>query len=658
MKNNYIFLLCFFLLSASLQGQFINCNNSVNLSLDFNGEGILTPNMFLEGINPDDLDSIWLDIDYVNCDNIGSPIIITVYGELDGTLDSCTTELTVEDKFAPIAIVDGNGILVDVTGGPVNLDPMLIDDGSHDNCEIVSYVLEPSVIDCNSPNPTLVTLTVFDPGGNSSFAVTEVIPVGDFNQYGSAMACNFIGDLNVINGPIEIVLEDVLEAGPSVCLSNYFMEIENTDSSGPTPSDNVFTENHVGYTYTITIYDTFSFQSCWSSVTIVDGSETYGFCAQDFNGNDLSDVFINNYSTDETGCTTVLVNAGSLVKPEKFDAPLKGVDIIDVLLMKAFILDVIDLDVYQKFASDVNGDGQVSDDDIIYLFEIFLGQSTLDQSWYFHNSDVPLTGNEIQSTIDETILIDADLLNYNYTGIKIGDIDLSHDFNFSSNESTSLTVKDIVLNKGETHMFDLSISEAADIYSFEINISEETEDYKILSVSSNIPGFAFNVDTDISEGQIKIDWMASDEAIQASGVNVLKDEAILTFEIAAKENSILSNSFALSEQKESRIVSDGILNSTRNIEIEIDDKITVPVFSIEQVNFSLTPNPASDIINLESDENLNDLKYYIYNVAGGIVQEGNLQSTYVDISNIENGLYYIYIKNDIISHSQKLMIIR
>ena len=652
-----IILICAILILyvGATHAQGLNCNQSLYLSLNIQGEGTITPDMFIEGNSGDPYDSLWVDITMVTCDDIGSPVEITTFGELaDGTVHQCTSLLTVEDKLNPIAICEAD-FTVDVSDGPVTLNPADIDDGSFDNCGIASIEIEPSVVDCYSGDPTIVVMTVTDESGNQATAVTEVYTAGNVNVSFS-LTCDILPDgINVEDGPVEVFLEDILESGPSSCLENYSMTIMNSDSNGPDPVDNTFTLEHVGETFFIIITED-SGQQCYSEVTIYAGTQNYFFCVYDFKGDAVANVSIVNDITDEAGCTTVTANPFLPISASKEDTPENGVDAIDIMLMTAEILDVVDFTVEQRFAADINGDGEVNVSDIVMLLQMLVGEITLDQVWYFYYA--PLMEGETQSTLDQTISVNDAAVIWEFTGIKLGDIDLSYNFSPSNDQLSALNVKDIVLNKSETQYFDLSIAESSNFYAMDISIPAETSDYAITNVTSVLPGYAYDPLVDNVDGVINLRWVASDDAILAQGVEVDASTPLITFEIESKENSILSHTIQLTQDVDSKWARNEIATGVEYLDLVIKDKITVPVFDSEIETFSIIPNPADHSIIVTPNKVLHDTEYCIYSMTGTLVKAGVLQGNLINVSDLEIGFYQIVLQNEMNILSQKLSVLR
>ncbi len=75
-------------------------------------------------------------------------------------------------------------------------------------------------------------------------------------------------------------------------------------------------------------------------------------------------------------------------------------------------------------------------------------------------------------------------------------------------------------------------------------------------------------------------------------------------------------------------------------------------------NFTVYPNPTNGIINIQSQENLNNYTVDIYNVLGIKVFNKNLkyQQNNIDLSSLPEGMYFIIFSSGKITESKKILI--
>eukprot|EP01084_Bolivina_argentea_P076301 138280_1 len=73
------------------------------------------------------------------------------------------------------------------------LDPMEIDNGSTDNCEVESSSVSPTAVDCDDvTTPPTATLTVEDPSGNTDQCTTVVQVVDDVNPTATCKSATYM----------------------------------------------------------------------------------------------------------------------------------------------------------------------------------------------------------------------------------------------------------------------------------------------------------------------------------------------------------------------------------------------------------------------------------------------------------------------------------
>ena len=162
------------------------CNESVYLSLDFFGQADVSGDIFLEG--PADYDLVEVSLDNVNfgptvnfdCDDAGSTHTVYVHVEQDGNEYDCSSEVMVEDKTAPVVIVEISvtiNLASETDTYTLTVDE--IDDGSYDICSDLTMELSQTEYSIDDWGTNLVILTATDDSGNSNSAYTTVIVLVD-----------------------------------------------------------------------------------------------------------------------------------------------------------------------------------------------------------------------------------------------------------------------------------------------------------------------------------------------------------------------------------------------------------------------------------------------------------------------------------------------
>ncbi|MFT6333424.1 MAG: hypothetical protein ACJATI_000151 [Halioglobus sp.] len=166
-------------------------------------------------INSDEFDSFTMSTnpngpytEFINFDctqyDLSSPFDIYVLGLNDGVLSSCTVNLTLLDNTPPIAVVD-QGVILELVNGQATLTPAMADDGSYDNCGVVSLSLSQTLFTTAHLGENQVILTVTDESGNTNQGLLIVTVVD--NNNGNGCTLNYIifpADINITDASGEL----------------------------------------------------------------------------------------------------------------------------------------------------------------------------------------------------------------------------------------------------------------------------------------------------------------------------------------------------------------------------------------------------------------------------------------------------------------------
>jgi subtilisin-like proprotein convertase family protein/uncharacterized protein YrzB (UPF0473 family) len=121
-----------------------------------------------------------IDIDTFDCSNIGENNVVLTVEDNDGNMASCIAVVTVEDTLPPEAICAPITVALDAAG-MATITGAMLDGGSTDNCDIVSYEASMTSFDCTMIGENTVTLTVTDAQGNVSDCETTVTIIDNLN---------------------------------------------------------------------------------------------------------------------------------------------------------------------------------------------------------------------------------------------------------------------------------------------------------------------------------------------------------------------------------------------------------------------------------------------------------------------------------------------
>lgn len=149
------------------------CKN-VTIFLDGSGQATIDSNSLDNGSNDNcEIVSISVDKAAFNCFEKGpNPVVMTVTDD-SANSSTCLGTVTVLDSIAPLSVCQNVSIYLDASG-QASIDSTSLDNGSSDNCEIVSVEVSKSGFECQDVGPNAVIMTVTDGSANSNTCQSTV----------------------------------------------------------------------------------------------------------------------------------------------------------------------------------------------------------------------------------------------------------------------------------------------------------------------------------------------------------------------------------------------------------------------------------------------------------------------------------------------------
>ena len=186
------------------------------------------------------------------------------------------------------------------------------------------------------------------------------------------------------------------------------------------------------------------------------------------------------------------------ITAEKNDDYLNGVSTLDLVVIQRHILGSVRLDSpYKMIAADVNNDKAITAIDLIQLRKLILGvydELPSNSSWRFADASVTIDATDPWNSIDESININnlsADMMDEDFIGIKIGDVNQSVVANAASTttESRSAASVDVVFDDRSVEVgeiVELVIKGEAmnDLYGYQFTLG--TDGLELVEVESGI----------------------------------------------------------------------------------------------------------------------------------------------------------------------------
>ncbi|NNL93781.1 MAG: T9SS type A sorting domain-containing protein [Saprospiraceae bacterium] len=341
----------------------------------------------------------------------------------------------------------------------------------------------------------------------------------------------------------------------------------------------------------------------------------------------VPDVSLN--ASDQTNLEGLAYVEGS-VDPTKEDVLRNGLNIKDLMMIQANVLNQLELNQFEEMAADVNGDNSITAIDVFELESILLGLSGEEMTdWMF--SDVT---SEIESGVEP---------KGHYIAVKAGDVDDSADLGFGSPayETETLIIQDQLLNQGEKYFVPLYVGNDIEALGTELNLTFDNDVVEITKVTSDqvFGSISFNIINDNRIAMITENFDLSVESIN-------KDTPLLTIELTAKKNGLLKNVFGVSEIDESFILDadfnlikiDGVIEGEIGVGFEdLDITLAVDVY----------PNPVVNnlILSIESEIQHNDVLFELYNMRGQRVLSA-INTYQFDVNDLTSGMYIYKVTID------------
>ena len=323
------------------------------------------------------------------------------------------------------------------------------------------------------------------------------------------------------------------------------------------------------------------------------------------------------------------------VQPTKNDDFMNGISTRDLVFMQRHLLGKEELDTpYKRIAADVNGDADISVNDIVELRRLILGvydELPSNNSWRFVDADYvfPDPSDPFTPAFPEKYVIDnflSNMADINFVGLKVGDVDNSADPNglngnkTRNDNSLTLNAEEVTFNGGEEVSLELRASAFNEItgYQFTLNFDPAVLEFAaidngVVEMSDANLGLNF-----INDGIINVSWN------NANGVTAIDEDILFTITFVALTNGALSDIVSIN----SRMVEAEAYNA-------LDDVMNVQLGfngqDGQQVSFRLYqnhPNPFEDatVIGFDLPED-GDVQLTIYDVTGKVVALYRLAGT-------------------------------
>lgn len=233
--------------------------DNITVELDVNGEASIDINDVDNGTFDDcELVSVVLNqaqFDYT-CADLGTNTVTITATDAEAKVSTQDVTITVADNIDPVAVAQNISVNLDANG-TASFTADDLENGSTDNCSIVSRSVDITTFDCSNLGPNTVNYTVTDADGNSN-TVSAVVTVID-NTIPTATTQNITVSLDT-NGTTSVVPDDIDLSTDNCTIVSKSLDITSFDCSNL--GDNIVTltvtdqsGNSNSATATITVED-------------------------------------------------------------------------------------------------------------------------------------------------------------------------------------------------------------------------------------------------------------------------------------------------------------------------------------------------------------------------------------------------------------------
>ena len=367
----------------------------------------------------------------------------------------------------------------------------------------------------------------------------------------------------------------------------------------------------------------------------------------DINGNTTS-----KYGNGTFGIPQASILSGSnelSISSTVSSSELNGISTLDIVMALQYVLGLEDLSPAQLIAADIDKSGDVSlTNDILYLNDLVLGieSEIVGENWFFipedFEFDAAFSGFDFTNTYSTYTFDDTDIDAENGLLVdiyKYGDLNS----NFALNRSTEiglLSIRDEFIQSKESTFVEIKLF-SEDIESFVgAQAALTIENAQILDIKHN---YGTALSYHIEGEQFKFNWLSSEpvESIEFS-VELQTEKEGMTADFIALDQDFLTEYITQDLQ-------------VFKIDLELTD-ITSSNKELDEQQFSMFPNPATESVTIEVQDQQIGKDLRIYNAIGQLEFATKVISTLTQITKQDlpsTGIKFVQIDG---VQSQKLLI--
>jgi len=236
----------------------------------------------------------------LDCSTVGDNTVTVTVTDVNGNVSTCDAIVSVEDNTNPAAACASVTIQLDANGEAI-ITPILVDNGSSDNCGIATMSVLPQLLTCNNVGANSVVLTVTDVNGNISTCIATVTAE---DTIAPTPVCTDITVELTSNGTAVIAAGDVDNGSFDNCgIQSLSIDVTDFDCSNIGPNTAELTVTDVNG----------NVSTCTSTATVVDAVDPLLACQNitvyldAFGAISIAAADVDGGSTDNCGIDTMTV---------------------------------------------------------------------------------------------------------------------------------------------------------------------------------------------------------------------------------------------------------------------------------------------------------------------------------------------------------------
>jgi hypothetical protein len=197
---------------------------------------------------------------------VGTTKVTYTLTDAAGNVANCDFLVTVNDVEKP-KLTCPNNITIHLNGGECGAFVSYQPASATDNCGVTNIVMTPPSGSWFPIGDSVVTIVIYDAAGNSA-TCSFVVSIIEFVPVGSTLVCNDLTHLAMDATCVYTINADaILEGDNYHCYDDYLIIIKNNVGQNV---GNTFHAADIGKTFTVTIIDPETGNSCWSYMKIED----------------------------------------------------------------------------------------------------------------------------------------------------------------------------------------------------------------------------------------------------------------------------------------------------------------------------------------------------------------------------------------------------